>query len=619
MSLQRFPTFPILTQKATNLQSSSKSTKQKDPASKFPTILKPFIQSPDTPANEFTFIPTPIIDLQKPIFIRDSIGLNGVSQNPAETQLKFKWLTISKGTITFNNVHIKAKIHVSGGAKLILKNCIVEPYDETSPISVEVFSQNSSLEANNTIFRFRSTIPHIENFSLSIRKNASAEINQCTFQSNSVNLSCIQGSNLYVKDTHFQSFAFRSIFISQSSAELENCEFTNNVANPSWKSIFSMSSNLHIFRSQFQRSGFGLYGIKSKIFITDTTFTDIDNICLFAKNQTQLSCQSCSFHDSPGNGVNFDNSKGYLYRNSFSSIQGSSIVIYGIESNPIILDNKITHSNTGIVARDISRPLILNNQISDIGQNAFSVSDFSQPMVKNCTISGTPLAFSISNGAKLIIRESNITANKNIDVFTEGIAYIDNEEIKNKSIERYGGKILNVASKHWSNAPHVLIIEKEPFPEKLSHVLDGKSLFEKLHTELVLKNTFIVPENLPEPLQCLKSLSIPKHKHTEPQICLKCGKNPATHVAMTCGHLVLCQECAENNPKNCPLCNLKIYITPKLFKSDECVVCLNKKADCICSCGHQCLCSHCAIKLNSDNPMCPLCQTRLASIKHAFL
>ena len=52
--------------------------------------------------------------------------------------------------------------------------------------------------------------------------------------------------------------------------------------------------------------------------------------------------------------------------------------------------------------------------------------------------------------------------------------------------------------------------------------------------------------------------------------------------------------------------NETIINTTKIFKSEECVICLSTKPDILfCDCGHICICSECDIVKNLGvSPMC---------------
>ena len=50
------------------------------------------------------------------------------------------------------------------------------------------------------------------------------------------------------------------------------------------------------------------------------------------------------------------------------------------------------------------------------------------------------------------------------------------------------------------------------------------------------------------------------------QECKICMDKPLTNVALRpCGHIVFCEDCTENLPRNCPICRKMIIDTLKIF------------------------------------------------------
>jgi len=56
-------------------------------------------------------------------------------------------------------------------------------------------------------------------------------------------------------------------------------------------------------------------------------------------------------------------------------------------------------------------------------------------------------------------------------------------------------------------------------------------------------------------------------KLQQERMCKKCKKVEADHLALPCGHLVFCGNCAGENPDKCPLCGKKINQIIKTFSA----------------------------------------------------
>ena len=81
-------------------------------------------------------------NVSKPTFLRRSLTFKGLLTGAAVPNIRLAWLTISSGTIEFQDIHFACKIQVTAKAKLRAKNCIFEPYDDKTEAAVEIFAKS---------------------------------------------------------------------------------------------------------------------------------------------------------------------------------------------------------------------------------------------------------------------------------------------------------------------------------------------------------------------------------------------------------------------------------------------------------------------------------------------
>ena len=82
-------------------------------------------------------------------------------------------------------------------------------------------------------------------------------------------------------------------------------------------------------------------------------------------------------------------------------------------------------------------------------------------------------------------------------------------------------------------------------------------------------------------------------------------------------YIVYENDIAKNDNSRCPVCDSPVRSLKKLFKQDQCVICMDRAATTvITSCGHMCMCYECAVKCSEQNFNCPLCNQPIVSYRY---
>lgn len=132
-----------------------------------------------------------------------------------------------------------------------------------------------------------------------------------------------------------------------------------------------------------------------------------------------------------------------------------------------------------------------------------------------------------------------------------------------------------------------------------------------------------IPVDLPKPIKVRDiKVSTQNPKCFNRGLCLKCKKNETKYCYVPCGHVVVCEECANKVVPNdvCPLCQVPCQCAKLPFlESEKCCVCLSEKSSVMfLPCGHLCACISCSNALWENNKMCPICQQKCCSYKTVF-
>jgi hypothetical protein len=115
---------------------------------------------------------------------------------------------------------------------------------------------------------------------------------------------------------------------------------------------------------------------------------------------------------------------------------------------------------------------------------------------------------------------------------------------------------------------------------------------------------------------CLRCKRAAVESEVEPRVCVPCG------------HLVLCNACAEDVKRDiaagttcaCPLCATVISTTAKIFlePDGQCFAACGPADTVFLPCGHLCACYGCAMKLCAETHLCPQCRTRFTAFRRQF-
>ena len=104
--------------------------------------------------------------------------------------------------------------------------------------------------------------------------------------------------------------------------------------------------------------------------------------------------------------------------------------------------------------------------------------------------------------------------------------------------------------------------------------------------------------------------------------CEHCERE-ADSVCCPCGHHAWCSDCAKVEETKggafCPRCHCRCAKTTRIFDADLCSICLTNAADTILlPCGHKCACYTCAECAWEEKKTCPICNLPMWSFRHEF-
>ena len=92
--------------------------------------------------------------------------------------------------------------------------------------------------------------------------------------------------------------------------------------------------------------------------------------------------------------------------------------------------------------------------------------------------------------------------------------------------------------------------------------------------------------------------------------------------SLICGHCI-CKKCLDEAHSRCPVCNDLIEIKVKIFRTEKCVICLERNASTLIipkkniNCGHICMCYKCAVEcLRKFGSKCPICRGDIRTLRY---
>ena len=531
-----------------------------------------------------------------------------IQQFPLFPKLEIEWLTISNNTVEINNIFVKCKIQLTGKSTLNAFHSIFIPQDLSKTESaIEVFANSKAIFKNCHFYNAERVAVIARNYSSIIFEN-------CVFDDNTI--SCFIMDDSYAKfiDCKFKNDKNISIFVTKDSrCEIYDCLFKNI----SGKAIFVKdSSKVYITRTNFIncQKGAATIAEKSSLFLDgQILIQNSQNTAIRAVNNCLIKANDIQIENTAGNAFNIDKSNGYFINCLIKGTIHPTIAVIGHKSTPIfhnckIIENKNTFC---VICKNCCRPLFDNCLFSNCKTNCFSVSDFSQPHIQNCSFNDIEKYYINSFGGSFTTYE-NLISLENIDL-----------------------------SSKINATPSARCEEKHIDLNNNNNVDDDKNEDEKEQPEIIIKSwkspTYVVPPDIKEmqdpeiimnnQLKPLKKVNLSKiidffNDKEVSFICSNCHiemeKDDDTEINFInpCGHF-LCVKCKYIN--KCPICDSSVKEIKKVYVESECSICLDKKPNAISlPCGHFCMCYDCAMKCSDNSFNCPMCNEPLNSYKCVF-
>ena len=297
---------------------------------------------------------------------------------------------------------------------------------------------------------------------------------------------------------------------------------------------------------------------------------------------SEIYVYGCQFETLHGNAIQFQNATGIVHNVAVNECQYPAIVVTGQSSNPVIMGSRIANAAVGVSSRDFAVPIIDSVEFDGIRRDAFSVSDFSRPVIRNCSFWNVrDMHYRVFNGAQAYVEGDT----QKCAVFHEG-----------KLIGQYNGPLI---PEQEESVPNVLNSDDVPFdpfpvPPKMG-----------VHKIPLIQ--------LPDDASC------PSDNVGSPR-CVNCGQE-TDHILSSCGHRI-CARCVDQARQNgvCPLCNTAFQEATQVHEQGRCCVCFeNPATNIMMPCGHKCLCTTCALNiLRPELSRCPTCSAKLKGYKIDF-
>lgn len=547
---------------------------------------------------------------ENPIFFRSNMKISGNEQN--HPKLYLKWLTISQADVTFENLDIEGKIHVKAGSKITFKNCTINgtPVDNSMPnneCGVKIFANSSGVFENSILQGGSKTC-------VAVMGKSEATFSDCTI-SNANNVGILvtdESKNIVTRCKFLNCPQFAVYLYKNSTANINECEF-QDPAEFKGKAIFALANcEATVNKSKFIgcKSGAITCADSSNIKVTECNFNDIGSSAVHGMKNSQICVSDCNFKNIEGNGVNYENSGGMALNCNFDTIKFPAIAIFEKNGNPKISNCVITGDTSlfPIVIRNGAKPILEDITFKKFTSKhpLISCSDFAEPTITNLKFEGSNELprIMVYNGA--VIKDKSMSNRKTIFLnYNEESQYhsiFDNENLM-KQFDPSKCIVVEKKTDGKLESPGDVGVNTYEEVTILSSMLPLKS--KNANTNATKINERFVYSNC---------------AHTA-NICPDCGNMCRVSVV---GDLFrrVCDTCNSaflSATYFCPLCETPNQKLSKVFEGDKCLICLENPATCIAlPCGHKSVCDECSHDCIQNKKECPECRSRILNFKHDF-
>lgn len=587
----------------------------------------------------------------------------------------------SKGI--FKNCHFtnsnKASIAIRDRSEAIFTDCL---FDDAANTSILVLDK-STAEINQCTFKtanrfsvylYRNSTSKIIDSKFISQKgkgifmltSCQAHIINCIFnECQGGGISIAESSTIYVDRCNFNDIGVTSIHaIKKSTAFIARSHLNKCNGN----GVNFDYSNGYVYKCTFHDyiyPAIVCYGQYSNPVIYDSKIKNCSSFAIASRDCASPIFSKLKFANIESNVFSISDFSNVVIQNSvlknvsktpFSVFNGAKAIIKqnlisyaNIIDNAAILFQSFTQGNATYL-----KNIVISNKISFVAkvhnfgqtsidrfkENFLIIIDESHLKLKN---------ISITKGNLMSIDEtSQIYIDNNCSYFKEPIVYenFDKEKEEQNEDELIGTCFCSECQSNNLKAEEIIknknMINCPKIPklfDNIAHPSDLPKPLQQIDINVALDEIKKIDNNYDDNSNYISSsenkidLDAAAAGHLNLGVCLKCGKNPADHVAIPCGHKVLCKECAEeckntqqqadckckSKDNSCPLCDTPIKCSTEEFVEQKCVICLDNLCDTtITPCGHRCVCYECATQLMNDKKKCPLCQARIESYRYNF-
>ena len=547
--------------------------------------------------KETTLFEEPLINIQA---ITDEIGDNMYKlidyfSNLAKELKIVEWLTVSNTTVKMINYIVRSKIHLTGKSNFYAYFSSYTSFEPNkADSSIDIFA-NSNGNFDYCYFH------DCAKSCVIVRDFSWAKFTNCVFDKNFISVFVSNNSYAEFENCLFLDDSNISIFVTKlSQVQIKNCQFRG--VN---KAIFSKDeTTIRIDDTYFNEclKGAATIANKSTLILKNVTVNDSSNTAIRVIGNSVIKAQNVTINNSRGNALNLENTSGYFNKCVFkNNTEYPTISVKGIKSNPTFTNCQVIENGEtfAVVIKNCARPLFDNCLFSQCFTNCLSVSDFSMPSVQNCKFEKISKSW-INVYGKSIITLVGEYVNDKIRLSKNSQRW--NEEQLKEEEEKY---IITEAEE-----------TKEANQETYCRSYKPPSYRETPKVEDMVDQSNISPL----PLICVDKLNTDEEDHIDFKCCNhnNHNHNEELYISAQCGHC-LCKDCCNEGHSNCPYCDTPIKSVKKVYKEEQCIICMDGAATTIItSCGHMCLCYKCALKCNEENFKCPLCNQTMSSYRYAF-
>lgn len=545
-----------------------------------------------------------------PIFFRSNMKISGNEQN--HPKLYLKWLTISQADVTFENLDIEGKIQVTAKSKITFKNCTINgtPVDNSmkeNECGVEIFANSSGVFENSILQGGSKTC-------VAVRDRSEATFSDCTINNaNNVGILVTDKSKNIVTRCKFLNCPKFAVYLyKNSTADIDECEF-QDPAEFKGKAIFALTGcKATVNKSKFIgcKNGAIACADSSNMKITECDFNDLGNTAVHGMKNSQICASDCKFKNIEGNGLNYEDSGGTAFNCNFDTNKYPAIAIFGKNGNPKISNCDITGdtSSFDIVIRDGAKPILEDTTFKKFTSKhpLISCSDFAEPTITNLKFEGSNELprIMVYNGA--VIEDKSMSTRKTIFLnYNEDTQYhsmFDNENFMKQF-----------------DPSKCIVVEKK---------MDGKFRISGNFDVNACKGFTISPSMLPLKSENANTNATKINErfvysncaHTA-NICPNCGNMCEVDIVGDLFRRVcdICHSEFLSATYFCPLCEIPNQKLSKVFEGDTCSICLENPATCIAlPCGHKCVCDACSCDCIQHKKECAVCRSKILCFKHDF-